>query len=81
MRGRPSGGTAFTIDVARRLGRPLLVVDLAEDPAPATAAQWLAAEAIGVLNVAGPRESQSPGIGALARPYLERLFHLTSTPG
>src|SRR5512134_3746342 len=29
-RGRPRGGTAYTISVARRLGRPLLVVDLAE---------------------------------------------------
>ena len=34
---------------------------------------------IGVLNVAGPRESQRPGIGPEARAFLERLFRLTST--
>jgi hypothetical protein len=36
---------------------------------------------VAVLNVAGPRESQNPGIAAEARTFLERLFRLTSTPG
>jgi len=73
-RGSPSGGTALTIEIARRLGRPLLVVDLAGDPDPAPAARWLAEAGIGVLNVAGPRESQRPGIGEEARAFLERLL-------
>ncbi len=78
-RGRPSGGTAFTITVARRQRRPLLVLDLADDPKPEEARRWLEGGRIAVLNVAGPRESQSPGIGGEARGYLERLFRLTST--
>ena len=73
-RGSPSGGTALTIEIARRLGRPFLVVDLAGDPDPAPAARWLAEAGIGVLNVAGPRESQRPGIGEEARAFLERLL-------
>jgi Circularly permutated YpsA SLOG family len=76
-RGEPSPGTAFTIDVAKRLGRPLLVLDLDDEPDPAAARRWIADERIRVLNVAGPRESQSPGIGAAARAFLERLFRLT----
>jgi hypothetical protein len=80
-RGRPSGGTAFTIAVARRLRRPLLVLDLADDPAPARAARWLEQTEIGVLNVAGPRESQRPGIGREASVFLERLFRLASARG
>jgi hypothetical protein len=80
-RGRTGPGTAFTIERARQLGRPLLVVDLREDPDPATARQWIADEEVGVLNVAGPRESQDPGIGAAARAFLERLFRLVSTAG
>jgi hypothetical protein len=79
VRGRPSGGTAFTIDVARKLERPLLVVDLRDDPGPAAARGWIESEGVAVLNVAGPRESQQPGIGAEARAFLERLFRLTST--
>jgi hypothetical protein len=81
VRGRPSGGTAFTITVARRLGRPLLVLDLADDPPPEDARRWLEGEGIAVLNVAGPRESQRPGIGGESRGFLERLFRLTSTRG
>jgi hypothetical protein len=77
-RGEPSPGTAYTIDLARRLGRPLLILDLGDEPDPAAAWRWIEDEAIGVLNVAGPRESQSPGIGAPARAFLERFFRLAS---
>ena len=78
-RGRVEGGTAFTVAVARRRRRPLLVVDLATEPDPAEADRWVREAGIGVLNVAGPRESQRPGIGAEARAFLERLFRLTAT--
>jgi Circularly permutated YpsA SLOG family len=78
-RGRVEGGTAFTVAVARRRRRPLLVVDLATEPDPVEADRWVREAGIGVLNVAGPRESQRPGIGAEARAFLERLFRLTAT--
>jgi Circularly permutated YpsA SLOG family len=78
-RGNPSGGTALTIELARRIGRPFLVVDLTGDPDPAAALRWLAEARIGVLNVAGPRESQRPGIAEEAKAFLDRLFlHATS---
>jgi len=80
-RGRPTGGTALTLTLARRLGRPLLVVDLAGDPSPGEVSLWMAAGRVGVLNVAGPRESQRPGIGREAQAFLERLFRLISTRG
>jgi len=73
-RGRPGGGTALTIAVARRLGRPLLVLDLETGPGPDEVRQWLEASGIAVLNVAGPRESQRPGIGAQARAFLEEAL-------
>ncbi|HXK08223.1 MAG TPA: putative molybdenum carrier protein [Vicinamibacteria bacterium] len=80
-RGRPRGGTALTVEAAGKLGRPLLVLDLAKDPAPEDVLLWIEAEGITVLNVAGPRESQRPGIGDEARAFLELLFRLTSTGG
>jgi Circularly permutated YpsA SLOG family len=73
-RGRPTGGTALTISLARRYGKPLLVVDLAGDPTPEEAWRWLEAHGIVTLNVAGPRESQRPGIGRKTHAFLERLF-------
>jgi hypothetical protein len=81
VRGRTGPGTAFTIEIARRRGRPLLVVDLRDDPDPTAARRWIENEGIRVLNVAGPRESQDPGIGAAARAFLERLFPLLPAPG
>ena len=80
-RGRATGGTALTIALARRHGKPLLVVDLARQPSPQEVSRWIGARAVGVLNVAGPRESQRPGIGREAGAFLERLFRLTSTRG
>ncbi len=73
-RGEPDGGTALTAALARRLGRPLCVVDL-EGPAPMAPVQaWLARHRIRVLNVAGPRESRQPGIQAQARRWLAALL-------
>jgi hypothetical protein len=58
--GARSPGTALTVEVAEELGRPHLVADV-EDVAAVRA--WLATLPAGiVLNVAGPRESQAPGI-------------------
>lgn len=71
VEGPLTGGTALTARIARRLGRPLRVVDLARGPDPGGLAPWLRAHGVRVLNVAGPRESQRPGIGARARRWLE----------
>ncbi|MBI4366097.1 MAG: putative molybdenum carrier protein [Deltaproteobacteria bacterium] len=73
--GAPSGGTAYTIACARRLGKPCLVMDLRASPDPAAFQRWCAAHAIAVLNVAGPRESRAPGeIGRSAKRVLEPLL-------
>ncbi len=72
--GSPTNGTALTVRLAARHGRPCLVVDLAAPPTPATVAAWLAARDVRVLNVAGPRESTHPGIHDLAAAYLERVL-------
>ena len=75
-RGRPRGGTALTVSLARRLRRPLLVLDLALAPDPAEAISWAGAHDIATLNVAGSRESQQPGIQAEARAFLEEVLRL-----
>ena len=72
--GTPKGGTALTVELARALGRPHRIVDLAAQPEAAGVRAWLAEQDVRVLNVAGPRESQQPGIGALARDFLEQVL-------
>jgi len=74
LRGSPRGGSALSIERARAAGRPLWVVDLATDPDPARLAARLRGGRVRVLNVAGPRESQAPGIYAEARGFLARLL-------
>ena len=66
-----AGGTSLTADGARQRGRPLRVADPASTAVDEVAA-WIARVVPpgGALNVAGPRESEAPGIGALARRWL-----------
>lgn len=73
-RGQPTGGTALTAALARRLGKPYLVVDLENAPDPAAINQWIDERGIRVLNVAGPRESTCPGIYQQAHAFLSSLF-------
>ena len=73
-RGEPSPGTALTLRLARRRAAPCLAVDLeaASDPEPVR--RWLKSHALRRLNVAGPRESEAPGIGEEARRFLRRVL-------
>ena len=73
-RGELKGGTALTQELAKRHGKPCLVVDLDHPPDLAEIRQWIAASHAETLNVAGPRESQSPGISARAADLIRRLF-------
>jgi hypothetical protein len=61
-RGSLKGGTLFTVGEAKRTKKPLFVFDLAGGEAIGGILNWLADNSIEILNVAGPRESQSPGI-------------------
>lgn len=65
-----SRGTALTIRLARKHGKPVVVVPLESKDAQRTVAAWICAEKVGVMNVAGPRESGNPGIYARTRAFL-----------
>ena len=71
------GGTALTADAARQRGRPVLVADPVSSPVD-DAADWIARSVPpgGTLNLAGPRESGAPGIGAQSESWLRRVLAL-----
>ncbi len=73
-RGEPDRGTALTRALAVQRNKPHLVVDLAQTPDVEAVRAWLAENRVGVLNVAGPRESSSPGVGAAAAAFLRALL-------
>lgn len=72
--GEPVGGTGLTVDFARELDKSFLVIRLDEDSKPAMVVDWIREHTISVLNVAGPRESTTPGIYAKAKTFLELVF-------
>jgi hypothetical protein len=74
IRGTAIGGTKLTIELAQSHKKPHLILDLSQSPDPQVVVDWLSANSIHVLNVAGPRQSQAPGIYAEAYDFLRRLF-------
>jgi len=68
-----SGGTAFTRTCAEQHRRPLLVVCERDGLSPGAAAlsKFLKQNQVRTLNVAGPRESQAPGLGRFVWELLE----------
>jgi Circularly permutated YpsA SLOG family len=76
-----SPGTAFTQVCAESIFvKPLHIADLSRDESLETAAAWLRARLDAytsdefLLNIAGPRESESRGIHDRAVRFLTRLF-------
>ncbi|GAC1475589.1 MAG: hypothetical protein NVSMB9_28430 [Isosphaeraceae bacterium] len=66
----PGGKT--TLDACRLQGKPFLI----DFPGtrPSQVWDWLAQHGVRVLNVAGNRESKSPGIGDRVETFLLRVF-------
>jgi len=73
-RGEPTEGTAFTIELARRLRKPSVVIDLAQQTNISPLLDWISAHNIQTLNIAGPRESKCPGIYAEASKFLRHVL-------
>jgi hypothetical protein len=73
--GQRDRGTELTERLAVKYRKPCLVVDLAGADVDAIR-RWIEENHVGVLNVAGPRESSSPGIHARALALLQQLLRL-----
>jgi hypothetical protein len=73
-RGAPQGGTALAVAQAESLGRPLLVLDLEREPQVQEVLLWLHSRPVTALNVAGPRESEVPGIYGQALTLLSAIL-------
>jgi hypothetical protein len=84
--GEPAGGTGATVAHAKRVGKPVLVVDPDRAGAEARLSgimagimEWIETHRIRVLNVAGPRESGQPGIYDVARDVMALLLAASTT--
>lgn len=65
-------GSELTVKLSKDNAKPCLIIDLSLDPDTARRLflDWLSDHRIAVLNVAGSRESESPGIAAGVRKFL-----------
>lgn len=70
------GGTALTVDLAAAHKKPCLCVMLPGQGEIGHVDNWLKEVGIATLNVAGPRESQNPGVYRLAYGFLKDLFSM-----
>jgi hypothetical protein len=67
-----SPGTAFTIACAEELGKPFFIIDPWDEDATARIGEWLGSQPNAhALNIAGPRETQAPGIYSAVRSVLD----------
>ena len=75
-RGKLTKGSALTLNFAKQRQKPFFIVDLSQDTTNIhlDIISWLAKNNIGVLNIAGSRESTSPGIYTQAYKLLEKLL-------
>lgn len=72
--GGESPGTDLTREVAHRLGKPLYLWSAAAPADVDAFRRWLRMHGVRTLNIAGPRESESPGIHRAARGLLRDLL-------
>lgn len=83
------GGTLLTFNLCNKLGRPVRVILLPDQPpqhsdslitAPMSFWEWLAKSQVRILNIAGPRASKSPGIYERSKAYLLSQLGTGATP-
>ncbi len=77
-RGELQGGTAYAVLMAQHLGRPVRAVNLDEPFSAADIAAWIERARIRVIHIGGQRESNSPGIYALARERIAEILQTVS---
>jgi len=76
MEGIMDQGTLYTIELSRIHKKPCLIIDICRDQKRQVSEirVWLEKEKITTLNIAGARESNSPGIYKKTGVFLEKLL-------
>ena len=69
-----TGGSRKTVEFAKKHHKPLIHLTAGDQDVAQRLKDWLAQNAIEVLNVAGPRASKEPGIASFVILTLDAVF-------
>lgn len=69
-------GTQKTLEYLKKERKKFLLLNLLTRTNPLHIRDWITNNNIALLNVAGPRESNSPGIYSKSRSFLQSVFSL-----
>jgi hypothetical protein len=74
--GKLDDGTLLTMKLAQKFEKPLLKIDLSggNDRNLQKVSNWINSNYLEIINMAGPRESNSPGIYVETLNFLEELL-------
>jgi hypothetical protein len=67
-------GTLLTINLCKRYNRPFIIADVSKNNDYVKIIEWIEANNIDILNIAGSRESFSPGIYRRAYRFLHKVL-------
>jgi Circularly permutated YpsA SLOG family len=73
-------GTRYTMEMAYKHEKPFYMHDTSKDVMPDIIAHWLRKFNVTILNIAGSKESHSPGIHGTSMSILEQLFSFLDLP-
>jgi len=68
------GGTAYAVEMARHMEKPVLAIDLNGIPDATAVADWISSQGIHILHIGGQREKTSPGIYQQARDFIQAVI-------
>ncbi|MAT39085.1 MAG: molybdenum cofactor carrier [Ectothiorhodospiraceae bacterium] len=72
--GNPDDGTRFAIEQCVDQGKPYYLEHLQQSASPDIVANWMRKFKVEILNVAGPRESNAPGVSEKANAFMRDLL-------
>jgi len=73
-RGKLHGGTAYAIEMAQHLAKPVIAINLDQASSLEEAIDWIRANQVKILFVGGQRETTNSGIYFQSRVFLNSLF-------
>ena len=79
-RGELHGGTAYAVELAKHLDRPVLTLNLEQTPSVASIIDWIKNHNIKTLHIGGQREINNPGIYAQAYTLINALCRAAAAP-